>query len=139
MGKIELMFKKENIRAIATLLEREAPKTCEAFLYSLPIEQEAVHASWSGECVLIVPAGVRMVDKLPLENETIFVAPGEIALYPKGDELLLFYGRGQPCWRTGPTVVSVFAKVTENLEEFANQCRKMIKEGSKTLIIKRKE
>jgi hypothetical protein len=139
MRKIELIFKKGNIRAIATLLEKEAPQTCEAFWNSLPIEREAVHASWSGECIIVVPAGVRMIDRLPLENETIFVAPGEIALYPKGDELLLFYGRGQPRWRTGPTVVNVFAKIIENLEEFAKQCRKMIKTGSETLIIKRKE
>ncbi|MHA1388934.1 MAG: DUF3830 family protein [Candidatus Thorarchaeota archaeon] len=127
-----------NAIAIAIMNEKDAPKTCDAFWSVLPIELESLHSSWSGECLLVVPCGVDVRDINPQENQTIFVGPGEIALFTPVEELLVFYGRGQPRWRNGPTPSTAFAKITQGLEEFAAECSKMTREGSKKLIIRRK-
>jgi hypothetical protein len=139
MKEFSLSFKGSSIETIAVLLEKDAPKTCEVFWNALPIEHEAVHASWSGECILVVPCGADATGIKPGENETIFVGPGEIALFTPAQELLVFYGRGQPRWRSGPTPSTVFARITHGHEEFANECRKLVREGSKVLLVKRKE
>ena len=137
----EFTLQLEGNAAIATAIlnEKEAPQTCDAFWSALPIEREALHSSWSGECLLVVPCGVDAKDVNPQENQTIFVGPGEIALFTPVEELLVFYGRGQPRWRNGPTPSTVFAKITKGLEEFALECSKLTREGSKKLIIKKKE
>ena len=139
MKAITLGFKNHDAQATAILLEKESPATCDIFWKNLPIEHEAVHSSWSGECILVVPCGVEVPEENRGENETIFVGPGEIALFTPVQELLIFYGRGQPRWRSGPTPSTVFARITEGLEEFASTCQIMPKDGSKTIIIRRKE
>jgi hypothetical protein len=139
MKAITLGFKNHDEQATAILLEKEAPVTCDTFWKNLPIEHEAVHSSWSGECILVVPCGVEVPEGERGENETIFVGPGEIALFTPVQELLVFYGRGQPRWRSGPTPSTVFARIIDGLEKFASICQTMPKEGSKTMIIQRKE
>lgn len=138
MREFTLQLEGTDAIATATLNEKDAPKTCEVFWATLPIEREALHASWSGECLLIVPCGVEAKDIIPQENQTIYVGPGEIALFTPVQELLVFYGRGQPRWRNGPTPSTAFARITQGLNEFAAECSKMTREGSKKLIIRRK-
>jgi len=139
MREFTLQIEGTSAVATAVLDEKNAPKTCNAFWSALPIELEAVHSSWSGECVLVVPCGVDAKEINPQENQTIFVGPGEIALFTPVEELLVFYGRGQPRWRNGPTPSTVFAKINDRLDEFAVECSKMTREGSKKIIIKKKE
>jgi len=139
MKKFSLSFMGSQVEAIAILLEEEAPRTAGAFWESLPIKHETLHASWSGECVLVVPCGVDATGIKPAENETIYIGPGEIALFTPVQELLIFYGRGQPCWRNGPTPSTVFARITDGLKEFAEECKKMTREGAKIIFIRRME
>lgn len=141
MKEIKIILTKANVEATAILLEDEEPRICQAVWNLLPVEHEAVHSSWSGECILLIPFGIPANARKPEkpENETIFVGPGEIALFCPVDEVLIFYGRGQPRYKKGPSEVCVFAKITSNLKEFAKACNKMVKEGSQKVIIKRKE
>lgn len=69
---MEIILTKANVRATAILLVKEMPRICQAIWNILPVEREAVHASWSGECILISPFGVPSSLRKP-ENETIFV------------------------------------------------------------------
>jgi hypothetical protein len=137
--KIELIFKDTDVKATAVLLEKEAPDTCERVWSALPLENEMFHSSWSGEAILVAPCGVKMGADFPQENKTIFVAPGELTFDTSVEELLVFYGRGEPRWRLGPVPVSVFAKIVDGLDDFANLCKMMPKEGSKVLIIRKME
>jgi hypothetical protein len=70
-----------------------APKTCAAFVRSLPFVSEIVHVRWSGEGVWM-PLGDRDFG-VGYENATSYPAPGQIILYPGGvseTEILLAYG-----------------------------------------------
>jgi hypothetical protein len=136
--EIEIILTKANVKATATLLEDETPRICQAIWDLLPVEREAVHASWSGECLLIVPFGAQAPARKS-ENETIYVGPGEVALDCPADEVLIFYGRGQPRWRMGPSRVNVFARITNNLKGFAEACDKLRREGAQTVTIRKKE
>jgi len=139
MREFTLQIEGTSAVATAVLDEKNAPKTCDVFWSALPIEMETVHSSWSGECLLVVPCGVDAREITPQENQTIFVGPGEIALFTPVEELLVFYGRGQPRWRNGPTPSTAFAKINDGLDEFALECSKLTREGSKKIIIKKKE
>ncbi len=138
MRRIELVFKGTDSKTTAVLLEKEAPRACDAVWAALPLENEMVHSSWSGESIVAHPCGVKMPPDSPQENRTIFIAPGELALEPNIDELMIFYGRGEPRWRMGPVPLSVFGRIVDGLEEFAEQCKRMPKEGSKVVIMRRK-
>jgi len=135
--EIEIVLMKTNVKATAIMLDRETPKTCEAVWNTLPAERNAGHASWSGECLTISKFGFPS-DALKLENETIYVGPGEIALYPQNDEVLLFYGRGEPRFRAGPLRVNVFARILGDLEQFAEACRKVKTEAPQKIRFEKK-
>ncbi|MFW9801757.1 MAG: DUF3830 family protein [Candidatus Thorarchaeota archaeon] len=139
MKKIELEFKDSTVKSIGVLLEKDAPETCKAFWDALPLENEMVHSSWSGEAIIAHPCGVKVGADFPQENKTIFVGPGELTMETNVEELMIFYGRGHPRWRMGPIPMSVFGKIVDGLEDFAEQCKRLPKEGSKVLIIRRKE
>ena len=139
MKVIELSLGSSEVKAVAVLLEKEAPKTCDAFWRVLPMSHQAVHASWSGECIIVQPCGVVLETGSSGENETIFIGPGEIALFASIQELLIFYGRGQPRWRSGPTPVTVFARIVDGLGEFASECTKMTREGAKDIRVRKTE
>lgn len=51
---------------IADLLEKEAPKTCEAFKKMLPLKSEMIHVRWSGEGVWIPYGDLRLGLYLPM-------------------------------------------------------------------------
>lgn len=139
MKEFTLSFEGSDAAATAVLMERDAPRTSKAFWKALPIELEAVHSSWSGDCIIVVPCGVEPGEGELPENETIYVGPGEIALYTPVQELLVFYGRGQPRWRNGPCPSTVFARITDGLDSFSETCRRLPREGAKRLIIRKKE
>ena len=64
---------------IAELLEKEAPKTCEAFKKMLPLKSEMIHVRWSGEGVWIPYGDLRL--GLDYENHTSHPSKGEMLLY----------------------------------------------------------
>ncbi|MFC1803085.1 DUF3830 family protein [Thermoproteota archaeon] len=95
-----------NEKAVAVLLEEDAPKTCEGILKALPLKGGAIHAKFAGgEFYIATPIF------LELENPTIKQDSGNIAYWPTRQSLCIFYkevpGLGE---------VSLFAKVIKNLE-----------------------
>ncbi|MBI2880012.1 MAG: DUF3830 family protein, partial [Candidatus Tectomicrobia bacterium] len=53
-GARRFVIELNGVKAQGALLERGAPKTCNAFWKSLPIRGHAVHAAWSGDMIRYV-------------------------------------------------------------------------------------
>lgn len=92
-----------NDRALFDLLDAEAPRVCEAFVRTLPIDSFSVHAKFAGdELIIMVPF---FEDS---ENEIFWVKPGDAGYYPGRQTICLFYGPTEPFGH-----VSVFARCRE--------------------------
>ncbi len=108
------------VTAVGALLEKGAPKTCEAFWKSLPICGHAINAAWSGDMI-------RYVEKVDLpvagfENVMTYGAPGHITFDVEEREIALVYGVCGFRMPSGPHRLTVFAQVTENLCALAHMC-----------------
>jgi hypothetical protein len=143
--QIRLVFPTSEIEVIATLLEKDAPETCEHIWRQLeqPIQVrvEMDHSS-GGELVFATaPAPVAN------ENMTIFPAPGDLLFFhfagalPKGDtsySVGICYRRGAKGLRSAGWIAgNVFATVTQNLEGLPQVVRDVIEKGPQPLRIER--
>jgi hypothetical protein len=144
--QLRLVLLDAGVTATATLLESDAPRTCQAIWEALPFEGELNHGIWSGpETYLLIDPSIRV----PAENQTVQTQAGEIGYYTQEggtivdwpddiSELAFFYGRGaRPGMPTGPVAVNLFAKVTDNLEEFARACDGIRRSGVTRLRVER--
>jgi len=114
-------------KAKMMLLEKEAPKTCNAFWSLLPLESYAFHAKFAGDEFFF------MIPKiLELENVKEFSA-GDVAYYPLRQTVCIFYGKIKPF---GGGRVSVFAKITENLEAVQKFGEKLKAAGPGSMKVK---
>lgn len=155
--KIELMVVDSGrVKAMAELLEEDAPAVCEAMWKALevPMETKGIHAMWSGrEIMLEMPEENQRFDptKVPVQNATIYPLPGDLcwAYFPPYWErgftrgifdFMIIYGPETVInCAVGPVPVSVWAHITEGLEEFAEECAKIRIEGLKTFRVRRVE
>jgi hypothetical protein len=158
--RMEIWFRKRNVRAIGTLIQDLAPRTCEAVWRSLPQEGDVYHAKYaSNEVYTLVPP---LVEHPGPENTTICPIPGDICYFrfplgyavPKDAwemqqkhgaivDLAIFYGRNNLLLSpsTGFVPANVFATVTEGLPELAAACESVWREGSvgERLVLRRLE
>jgi hypothetical protein len=144
--KIELYLLKKQVRAVATLLEDEAPRTCAAIWEALPIEGDTYHAKWAGrELYTLVPPfknrpGAENATIIPIPGDVLYfeVSPDSIDLalamrrrYPNGlIDIAVFYGRNSLL--LGPAgfmAGNLFATITEGLTEYAQACAELFREG----------
>ncbi len=110
---------------IGKLELENAPKTCAAFLKTLPWESKVVHVRWSGEGVWI-PLG-DLDYGLGYENHTSYPAPGQFILYPGGiseTEILLAYGGVHFASKLGQLAGNHFITVIEGNENLAALARR---------------
>ena len=104
----------------AELLDDAAPEICKAFYDALPVQGFCVHAKFAGEeLILMLPFYTGA------ENEILDVAPGDIGYYPGRQTACMFYGATEPFGH-----VSVFARVTENLDAFRRWGSAALADGS---------
>ena len=89
-----------------------APRTVDAIVRALPIEGRA--ALWKEEVYFEIPA------KMGEEKAKPKVEKGDLAFWPMGSALCIFYGESQPY-----SAVNIVGKVTKSLELFAK-----VKSGS---------
>jgi hypothetical protein len=145
--RIELLLLRKKVRAVATLLEEEAPRTCRAVWDALPLEGDTYHAKWAGRelYTLVPPLGRRRVGE---ENATITPIPGDVCYFevspdtidlplalrrrhPRGlVDLAVFYGRNNLL--LGPAGFmpgNLFAIVTKGLEAYARACAALFRDG----------
>jgi len=149
MGKrIKLTFIDDDISVEAALLEKEAPRTCETIWKCLPLENEAVHAIYSGsEIAFFIPDDIIIEP----ENQTSNTMPGDLTYYHLApgvmygwqdglSEIAWFYDRDcRPSMPDGPVMMNVFARFMDDAAAFYNACRQMRREGAKSVRVERVE
>jgi len=148
--EIEMVMLREKIRTVVTLLENEAPKTCEAILNFLPQELDFINGCASGAEALayLDPPNIVRIEEENLEKHPI---PGDVAYWyargpvnPKGSyagtsttdyaELIYFYDR-----KARSTGVNLFGRMKENLDEFCRASHKIRTEGPIRILIRKLE
>ncbi len=160
--RISLTYTKCGTTAFADLLDAEAPATSEALWQALaiPAVNLGVHAMYVGrEVAFDLPEGSRLAAPLdlPPENQTLFPLPGEICFKyfrarelagpgmgtPHVDDvhdLIIIYGRNARLFSTqGWIPCNLVARITENLDAFADVSARIRKEGIKEMRVARVE
>ncbi len=89
-----------------------APRTIDIIVRKLPVEGRA--ALWKEEVYFEIPV------KIGEEKAKPTVETGDIAFWPMGSALCIFYGQSQPY-----SSVNILGKITKNLEIF-----KQVKSGA---------
>ena len=116
-------------------LETEAaPKTCAAFVRSLPFASQIVHVRWSGEGVWM-PLG-DLDFGVGYENHTSYPAPGQMILYPGGiseTEILLAYGGVHFASKMGQLAGNHFLTIVSGLENLAELGRTTLWKGAQDI------
>jgi hypothetical protein len=145
--KIEIILEKAGVRAVAELLDEDAPLTSEAVWNALPLSGSTYHAKWANNevYILVPPFAPQEPGK---ENATVFPIPGDILYLPVPPgtkvppdmreqarktgliDLAIFYGRDN--YLLGPDghmPGNLFATITEGLKELAAACQNMWRHG----------
>lgn len=144
--RIRLTFVDEGVSVDAELLEVEAPQTCRAVWDALPLEEEGIHAVYSGSEIAYFLSEDLVI---PPENLTNHTLPGDIGYYRLEPglkhgwldgitELCWFYGRdGRPNMPDGPVAVNLFARMIGDTRDFCAVCYRIRREGVKRVRIER--
>ena len=120
-----------DVSFVARLETAAAPKTCAAFVRSLPFVSEIVHVRWSGEAVWM-PLG-DLDFGVGYENATSFPAPGQLILYPGGvseTEILLAYGPVCFASKMGQLAGNHFITLTSGLDRLAELGKTVLWKGA---------
>lgn len=128
-------IKVEEVKAEGALLEKGAPKTCEAFWKTLPIEGYIIHAAWSGDMVRVL--GAVELPVMDLENVMRYCFPGGVTFDPDEKELAIAYGVHEFRMPSGSHRLTVFAKITKNLSDLTRKFTRTRIEGIKPITIRR--
>jgi hypothetical protein len=108
ISRLPIKFIIESIgEAEGELIRHLAPRTVDAILRKLPMEGRA--ALWKEEVYFEIP--LEMGEEKPKPK----VEKGDIAYWPMGNALCVFFGASQPY-----SQVNIVGKVVHNLELFAN-------------------
>src|SRR5262249_48727587 len=100
--QIRLTFVQTGESVIAEMLDDEAPRVCQLVWERLPVEQQMIHAQYSGAEVYLL---LERAEYAPPENLVRLPLPGEICYFcePPGSvtgaqepasEILIIYHRG---------------------------------------------
>ncbi len=124
-------------RVLTAKLEWEAaPRTCAAFVSTLPLESKLVHCRWCGEGVWL-PLGDADYG-VGFENTTAHPYPGQVLLYPGGaseTEILLPYGATHFYSKAGPLVGNHFMTIVEGLDELPAIGHDALWTGAKDIVV----
>src|SRR3990170_6292533 len=117
VSRIPIKFVIEGVgEAEGELIRHLAPRTAGAILRTLPVEGRA--AIWKEEVYFEMPV------KAGEEKAKATVEKGDLAFWPMGSALCIFYGESQPY-----SPVSILGKITKNLELF-----KQVKSGTRIKV-----
>jgi len=107
ISRIPVKFLIENTgEAQGELIRHLSPRTADAILRKLPIEGRA--ALWKQEIYFEIPVAAGEEKAKPT------VKKGDLAYWPMGKALCIFYGESQPY-----SAVNMVGQVTKNLELFS--------------------
>ncbi|WP_344941073.1 DUF3830 family protein [Actinomadura miaoliensis] len=157
-----ITLERRGVSCVAELLEKDAPRTCEAVWNALPLAGPAYHAKYArNEVYTMVERFAH--EEVGLENPTVTPIPGDVVYFSfpggmldrgfkeeKGIEglpgvidLAIFYGRnnlllnGDVGWVPG----NVYATIVEGLDRMAEACNDVWRAGAvgETLSYRRHE
>lgn len=148
---LSITLEKRDVSCVAELLDKDAPRTCEAVWQGLPHAGPVHHAKYArNEIYTMVP---RFAAEEPgQENPTVTPIPGDLVYFsfdggmldrefkeeksieelPGVIDLAMFYGRnnlllnGDVGWVPG----NVYGTIVEGLESFAEACNDVWRSGS---------
>jgi hypothetical protein len=147
---MRITLARRGVSCIAELLDKEAPRTCDAVWAALPRSGDAQHAKYArNEVYTMVP---RFGPEVGMENPTVTPIPGDVVYFEfsggmldqafKADQsidelpgvvdLAIFYGRnnllinGDVGWVPG----NVYATVVDGLDVMAQACHDVWRSGS---------
>jgi hypothetical protein len=112
MAVKKIMIEFGNVGVVeAELFDRVSPKTYDAFLKAMPFESNA--NTWGEEIYFDTPV------QMTSENGKKKVEVGDIAYWPPGRSMCLFFGRTPASTGSEPVAaspVNVIGKITKNIE-----------------------
>ncbi|MGH4023734.1 MAG: DUF3830 family protein [Pseudonocardiaceae bacterium] len=148
---LSITLAKREVTCVAELLDKEAPRTCEAVWNALPLEGPAQHAKYArNEVYAMVPRFTEVA--VGQENPTVTPIPGDVVFFdfsggmlhqafkedvgvaglPGVIDLAIFYGRnnlllnGDVGWVPG----NVYGTIVAGLEAMAEACHDVWRSGS---------
>lgn len=148
---VTIGLERRGVTCVAELLDKDAPRTCDAVWDALPLGGEAYHAKYArNEVYTMVPRFAP--DEPGLENPTVTPIPGDLVYFsftggmldrsfkeekgidglPGVIDLAIFYGRnnlllnGDVGWVPG----NVYGRVVEGLDRMADACNDLWRSGS---------
>lgn len=148
---LSITLARRGVGCVAELLEKDAPRTCEAVWRALPLEGPAQHAKYArNEVYALIPRFTEGI--VGQENPTVTPIPGDLVFFdfpggmldrsfkedtgvcglPGVIDLAIFYGRnnlllnGDVGWVPG----NVYGTVVEGLEAMAEACHDVWRSGS---------
>ena len=149
MTRIKISIPRESFQTTATLLDSEAPVTCNSIQNILPVESNLKLANSSGgETFVELPAEKRI--KIEPENWVFNVIPGDVLYWHSlwGDgrvlrgsrdnaEIVFIFGRNVVLRDLAlrPTAANLFGHIDSGLDDFASICKRLQTEGAKKLTI----
>lgn len=143
MRRIELAIGADRFQG--TLLEQEAPRTCEAFWSLLPFEGELRHSHFIGSALtaefplagmppenpyaLSIPSGAVLLD---IRQQPVVINGARLP-----PELVIVYGTGARMlnW-AGFSPANCFARISEGLERLAEVGRRLATAGFTTIRVR---
>ena len=112
MATKKIMIEFGNVGIVeGELLDKVSPKTYEAFLKAMPFESNA--NTWGEEIYFDTPVNMTS------ENGKKKVEVGDIAYWPPGRSMCLFFGRTPASTSSEPVAaspVNIIGKITKNIE-----------------------
>lgn len=115
------------------LFDEAAPRACAALRARLPLRGEIVHAMWSGPLCLI---NDQRLDDAPLENHTVFLAPGDAIYHPIHHEIGLAYEATQFREPIGSAYVSLIGRILDDLEPLVRVGQHLQRSGAKLVVLR---
>jgi hypothetical protein len=150
------------VMASVRMLTERAPRTCAAIWDALaePVERRLIHTATTGPIVLFydLPA-IPDAGNLPIENHTIYPKAGDLLYFYQPWNSLRYLEDFDPAWlKPGADVHevmfaygaanlrfptedgwrgSVWGTIDAGLDDFAQACRRMRMDGTKTIRLSR--
>lgn len=148
--RIVMTIEGEDVSAEVELLEEETPETCAVIWEALPISGTGVQAKMMGDIIFVgIPNNIRTEKEencastlLPGEVYYFFTAPGKY--FGWGSEPSVEIGWAYDRYNRittpfEPVLGNVFGRMVGDATKFLEACRKMQREGTKEVTIRRAE
>jgi hypothetical protein len=148
---MSITLERRGVSCVAELVDKDAPRTCEAVWQALPLGGDAYHAKYARNEVYTMVERFA-AEEVGLENPTVTPIPGDVCYFsfpggmldrrfkeekgidalPGVVDLAIFYGRnnlllnGDVGWVPG----NVYASIVEGLDQMAEACNDVWRSGA---------